>query len=229
MVGSTFGNDRNSFIWLPAYDGANNRLYKSTWEFKTLHAERAHLAQNFDLVKETLRNPELVRLSEKDPDCFLAYRQFDQYSLGQGRQGSVVLDTYLAVVVDRVRGDRHLLPLREAQTRNDTMAAKNPKMTAAYDENADVLYVSFGTGEPSNCEEVDDLVLFEVGLFSHRPTGFQIIGFKKHVKDFKFSVIEKTGKSLLRAGTRRAKKDANADFQHMLRRARHKVSKLIAA
>jgi hypothetical protein len=99
-----FDRDRNSFIWLPAFDGANYRLYKSTWEFKLLHQERAHLGQNFELIKDTLLNPKIVRQSERDPDCFLAYKEFDQYILGQGRHGSVVFDTYIAVVVDKARG-----------------------------------------------------------------------------------------------------------------------------
>ena len=109
------------------------------------------------------------------------------------------------------------------------MATKTSKINTSYDENADVLYVSFGTGEPSYCEEVDDLILFEVGMFSHRPTGFQIIGFKKHVKDFKFSVVEKAGKDLLRSGARRLKEKETPDLEHLLRSARSRVQKLIAA
>jgi len=109
------------------------------------------------------------------------------------------------------------------------MASHTGKISTSYDENADVLYVSFGTGEPSYCEEVDDLILFEVGMFSHRPTGFQIVGFKKHVKDFKFSVIEKAGKGLLKSGTLRAKKSKGADFDTLLRSAKTRVQKLLAA
>ena len=109
------------------------------------------------------------------------------------------------------------------------MASKNSKINTSYDENADVLYVNFGTGEPSYCEEVDDLILFEVGMFSHRPTGFQIIGFKKHLKDFKFSVVEKAGKNLLRAGTKRTKKSEVPDLDLLLRTAKTRVKKLIAA
>jgi hypothetical protein len=109
------------------------------------------------------------------------------------------------------------------------MATRNPKISTAYDENADVLYVSFGTGEPSYGEEVDDLILFEMGMFSHRPTGFQIIGFKKHVKDFKFSVVEKAGKKLLRSGTKRIKKSEGPELERFLRSARNRVQELIAA
>jgi hypothetical protein len=104
MGAPAFGEDRNSFIWLTGYDGIKYRLFKSTWEFKILHIERSHLAQNFDLIKDTLKNPEFVRLSEKDKDCFLAYKEFDDYILGQAGQKSTRLKIYLAVVVDRAKG-----------------------------------------------------------------------------------------------------------------------------
>ena len=96
-----FGGDRNAFIWLAGYDGKKYRLFKSTWEFKTLHEERAHLVQNFELIKETLKNPEFVRSSEKDTDCFLAYKEFVEYTVGQK---GATFRTYLAVVVDRMKG-----------------------------------------------------------------------------------------------------------------------------
>jgi hypothetical protein len=99
-----FGKDRNSLIWLPAFDGHRYRLYKSTWEFKLLHQERAHLANNFELIKDTLLKPAFVRQSERDPDCFLAYKEFEQYNLGQSRQGDVMFDTWRAVVVDKAKG-----------------------------------------------------------------------------------------------------------------------------
>ena len=44
-----------------------------------------------------------------------------------------------------------------------------------YDRENDVYYVSFGTGEPSYCVEVDDVLVVEVGLFSSLPTGYRIL------------------------------------------------------
>lgn len=61
------------------------------------------------------------------------------------------------------------------------MAKVNLKVD--YDEFGDVLYVTFGTGEPSYCEEIDDFLLLEVGIFSNLPTGFRLIGFKEKIKD----------------------------------------------
>jgi len=51
-----------------------------------------------------------------------------------------------------------------------------------YDEFADVLYVTFGSEEPSYCEEIDDLLLIERGMFSKIPTGFRIIGLKEFLE-----------------------------------------------
>ncbi len=48
-----------------------------------------------------------------------------------------------------------------------------------YDREGDVYYVSFGTGEPSYCIEVDDMLVVEVGLFSQLPTGYRILNKSK--------------------------------------------------
>lgn len=49
-----------------------------------------------------------------------------------------------------------------------------------YDKEADVLYISFGTGEPSYCEEVDDILLVERGFVTNNITGFRILDIKYH-------------------------------------------------
>ena len=49
----------------------------------------------------------------------------------------------------------------------------------SYDPETDTMYVSFGTGEPSYVEEVDDFLLIEKGMFSDLPTGFRILNFKE--------------------------------------------------
>jgi uncharacterized protein YuzE len=48
-----------------------------------------------------------------------------------------------------------------------------------YDTEDDIYYVSFQTGEPSLVQEVDDVVLVEVGMYSKLPTGFRILNFTK--------------------------------------------------
>ena len=49
----------------------------------------------------------------------------------------------------------------------------------SYDPDTDTMYVSFGTGEPSYVEEIDDFLLIERGMFSDLPTGFRILNFKE--------------------------------------------------
>jgi hypothetical protein len=49
-----------------------------------------------------------------------------------------------------------------------------------YDESGDVLYVSFGTGEPSYCDEVDDILLVERGILTNSITGFRLLDVRHH-------------------------------------------------
>ena len=56
----------------------------------------------------------------------------------------------------------------------------NMDFSETYDQEDDVYYVTFKTGEPSYCVEVDDILLLEVGVFTHAPTGFRILNFHKN-------------------------------------------------
>jgi len=49
-----------------------------------------------------------------------------------------------------------------------------------YDKEGDVLYITFGTGEPSYCEEVDDMLLVEKGIITNAITGFRILDVRHH-------------------------------------------------
>lgn len=57
-----------------------------------------------------------------------------------------------------------------------------------YDQEDDIYYVSFKTGEPSQVIEIDDILLLEVGIFTNMPTGFRILNFKKH-KAIRYDII----------------------------------------
>jgi uncharacterized protein YuzE len=57
--------------------------------------------------------------------------------------------------------------------------AEEKTMKFDYDEKADVLYVSLGTGEPSFSQELDDHIVIDIGMYTNAPTGFQIL----HVKE----------------------------------------------
>lgn len=52
-----------------------------------------------------------------------------------------------------------------------------------YDEEDDIYYVTFKTGEPSGVLELDDILLLEVGVFTGLPTGFRILNYSKHRVD----------------------------------------------
>ena len=61
-----------------------------------------------------------------------------------------------------------------------TKGIMNIDFSETYDQEDDVYYVTFKTGEPSYCVEVNDVILLEVGLFSNLPTGFRILNFHKN-------------------------------------------------
>ena len=56
----------------------------------------------------------------------------------------------------------------------------NREFSDVYDQEDDIYYVSFKTGEPSYVIELDDVLLLEVGMFTHMPTGFRVLNFKKN-------------------------------------------------
>lgn len=62
----------------------------------------------------------------------------------------------------------------------DEHGAMNVDFSEIYDQENDTYYVTFKTGEPSYCVEVDDVLLIEVGLFTNIPTGFRILNFAKN-------------------------------------------------
>jgi len=56
----------------------------------------------------------------------------------------------------------------------------NVDFAECYDLEDDIYYVTFNTGEPSYCIEVDDVLLVEVGMFTKMPTGFRVLNFNKN-------------------------------------------------
>ena len=61
-----------------------------------------------------------------------------------------------------------------------TKGIMNIDFSETYDQEDDIYYVTFKTGEPSYCVEMDDVLLLEVGLFTNPPTGFRILNFTKN-------------------------------------------------
>lgn len=61
------------------------------------------------------------------------------------------------------------------------MAVKKIDVKHSYDRKADVLYVRFGSDqEPTFVENLDDILLLEIGWFSGLPKGFRLLGPKYH-------------------------------------------------
>lgn len=66
----------------------------------------------------------------------------------------------------------------------------NIPFSEVYNEEDDIYYVTFKTGEPSYCQEIDDILIIELGLFTNLPTGFRILNFSKNrVKHINFARI----------------------------------------
>ena len=74
----------------------------------------------------------------------------------------------------------------------------NINFSETYDQEDDTYYVTFMTGEPSYCVEIDDVLLLEVGVFTNLPTGFRILNFhKSNVKTVGFDVLIQKVKDIL--------------------------------
>lgn len=64
-----------------------------------------------------------------------------------------------------------------------TKGTMNIDFSEYYDEEDDIYYVTFKTGEPSGVVELDDILLLEVGAFTGLPTGFRVLNYSKQKVD----------------------------------------------
>lgn len=60
------------------------------------------------------------------------------------------------------------------------IGSMNINFSERYDEEDDIYYVSFETGEPSYAEEIDDILIIERGMYTNMPTGFRVLNFRQH-------------------------------------------------
>ena len=86
------------------------------------------------------------------------------------------------------------------------MSKQSDNVRFDYDATTDVLQVTFGTGEPSFGEEVDDLLIVEYGIYSGTPTGFQLL----HVREVGVDKVELRLKRLLPKLRRQESKQRSA-------------------
>ena len=78
-----------------------------------------------------------------------------------------------------------------------------PKLN--YDDEADVLYVSFGTGEPSYCDPLSSFLFLELGMFTDQPTGFRVIQPGDRDAKETIATIQKTINQRIAKGTQQRK------------------------
>lgn len=73
----------------------------------------------------------------------------------------------------------------------------NIDFTETYNQEDDIYYVTFKTGEPSYCVEINDVLLLEVGVFTSLPTGFRILNFhKQNVKAVRIALLKRVKEAL---------------------------------
>lgn|GEM_PF-2057618 len=94
---------------------------------------------------------------------------------------------------------------------------KELKVAFDFNEDADVLHISLGTGEPSYCEEIDDILLVERGYFSGQITGFQIM-------DVTYHRIQSVG---VVAFVKKALKEEKNELQRYLTQKSHDIPLII--
>ena len=93
-----------------------------------------------------------------------------------------------------------------------------------YDPEDDIMYVSFKTGEPSYCIELDDLIMIEVGEFSRMPTGFRILDYHKRKR-----LIVETIKESLEKLQSMVTQQAKDSIQQREAAAEQAISKVLTA
>jgi hypothetical protein len=72
-----------------------------------------------------------------------------------------------------------------------SMSSNEKPFEDVYDNEDDIYYVSFKTNEPSYVEEVDEIFMLEIGMFSGMITGFRVLGYSKHKDKIEFGVVKK--------------------------------------
>jgi hypothetical protein len=100
------------------------------------------------------------------------------------------------------------------------MAERTIAPKPVYDKESDVLYVRFfDDNEPTFVENVDDILLLEIGWFSGLPKGFRILGPKYHnIGSINVTVMAKQIKKQIRQlmeEKRKAIKEQEPIFTHI--------------
>lgn len=101
--------------------------------------------------------------------------------------------------------------------------AMNIAFDEYYDEEDDIYYVTFRTGEPSYVIEADDILLIEMGIFTDLPTGFRILNFHKNkIVSIRFLI------SKIKKAMEKAEKEHSSNFRRWENRIEHLLEKVLA-
>ncbi len=67
--------------------------------------------------------------------------------------------------------------------------AEKMKISHHYDQEADILYIDFGSDEPCFTEDLDGVVMVDIGWFSKLPRGLRIISPKARKVEVNFKMV----------------------------------------
>jgi len=86
--------------------------------------------------------------------------------------------------------------------------------------------VTFNTGEPSYCEEIDDFLLLELGVFTKLPTGFRIIGLKEQEKRLHSRIMRQKVQDAVKIQLQKHKKRATSRIENEILDRQKKLRKV---
>lgn len=133
------------------------------------------MANQRDLVLETLSNPELIQ--QGDVDTLLAIRFYERSPLTR---------KYLVVVykeINRTDGFVLTAPKEEDHMEALKVLEGKPKLDWEYDEEADVLYISVGKPRPAVGVDIGEGVIVRWDEHKREIVGLTIIGLRARLTE----------------------------------------------
>ena len=97
--------DNKGACYLKDQDGNDVILLRKTWQLKLKYPERRWLTYNFDLLKSTVRSPDKIRPSSKNPNAEIYYKKCERICINPG----ITIPSpsnYMAVVIEKKRGNK---------------------------------------------------------------------------------------------------------------------------
>ena len=169
-------DDKGKFK-LIGYDGNIYHLTRESWEHVIKDRQRDTVKFNFDKIELTITHPDEVRKSRIKTTSKILYRKFDRINIRKKYHSSlerILCRSY------RYKEETYSDYLSNPKDKTGVRDMRPIDVKFDYDEDGDVLYISFGTGEPSYCDEVDGMLLVERGIITNAIIGFRILDVRHH-------------------------------------------------